>query len=144
MKIVHRIIPTNNWLFKCNLVNTKNCNFCKIHTETIEHLFWECPISKTLWLRVFEWLQNLNVPSNPFTIKNTLLGDNSEKLSVKHIKIITKNFIYNAKINDNLPSFNQLLPLLKYKISIDKYSMRNHVFKQKWERNILEHFGLYE
>jgi hypothetical protein len=35
MKNIHRILPTNTWLFKCNLKNTKSCTFCEINNETI-------------------------------------------------------------------------------------------------------------
>jgi hypothetical protein len=28
-------------IFRCNLSNTKNCTFCDIQIESIEHLMWE-------------------------------------------------------------------------------------------------------
>jgi hypothetical protein len=56
MKILHRILPTNEWLYKCRLTNSKNCTFCQIYSETIEHLLWECPNTKTIWLLLKEWL----------------------------------------------------------------------------------------
>ena len=143
-KILHRILPTNTWLFKCNLVNSKNCGFCQIYTETLEHLFWECHITKNIWLRLGDWLRNLEITILPITLKNTLLGDESEKSSVTHIKMITKNYIYLSKINGNIPSFNQLLQVIKYKISIEKIYMTNTVYNQKWENNIQIFFRLNE
>ena len=38
-KILHRILPTNNYLF----INSNLCDFWSISIETIEHIFWECP-----------------------------------------------------------------------------------------------------
>ena len=46
VRINHRILGTN-WLLN-KIDNTdKLCYFCKTHTETIEHLFWECQTVKT-------------------------------------------------------------------------------------------------
>ena len=40
-QLLHRIIPTNSFLHKIKLKNTNLCTFCKIHDETIEHLFFD-------------------------------------------------------------------------------------------------------
>ena len=45
-KLLHRIIPTNSFLHKIKLKNTNLCTFCKIHDETIEHLFFDCPVTQ--------------------------------------------------------------------------------------------------
>jgi hypothetical protein len=39
------IIPTNSFLHKIKLKNTNLCTFWKIHDETIEHLFFDCPVT---------------------------------------------------------------------------------------------------
>ena len=46
-KLLHRIIPTNSFLHKIKLKNTNLCTFCKIHDETIEHLFFDCPVTQS-------------------------------------------------------------------------------------------------
>ena len=45
-QLLHRIIPTNSFLHKIKLKNTNLCTFCKIHDETIEHLFFDCPVTQ--------------------------------------------------------------------------------------------------
>ena len=38
-KFLHRVIPTNTFLFKIHIKDTKLCSFCNVEDETVEHLF---------------------------------------------------------------------------------------------------------
>ena len=48
-KFLHQIIPTNIFLHKIHLQDTKLCSFCKNQDETIGHLFFDCPIISDFW-----------------------------------------------------------------------------------------------
>ncbi len=142
MQIYHRILPTNKWLYLCNMTATKSCTFCNIYEETIEHLLYECVFSKNIWLQLFEWLEsiriNLAIPSK----KQILLGDGHSQTYLEHLKILTKYFIYQCKINAKVPFFNALLNTIKMNLSIEKCNMSDELFIDKWNREILEFFGL--
>jgi hypothetical protein len=43
-KFLHRVIPTNTFLFKIHIKDTKLCSFCNVEDETVEHLFSNCPL----------------------------------------------------------------------------------------------------
>ena len=43
-KFLHRVIPTNNFLFKIHIKDTKLCSFCNVEDEMAEHLFFNCPL----------------------------------------------------------------------------------------------------
>ena len=62
-KLLHRIIPNNSFLYKIKLKNTNLCTFCKIHNETIEHLFFDCPVKqsflKLLSKQLIQYYKNL-------------------------------------------------------------------------------------
>ena len=62
-KLLHRIISTNSFLHKIKLKNTNFCTFCKIHDETIEHLFFDCPVTqfflKSLSKQLKQYYKNL-------------------------------------------------------------------------------------
>jgi hypothetical protein len=47
-KFLHRIIATNSFLYKIKLKDTHLCTSCKANNETIEHLFFDCPITYRL------------------------------------------------------------------------------------------------
>ena len=35
------VVPTNQFLTKCNIVGSALCKFCSMEIETVSHLFWE-------------------------------------------------------------------------------------------------------
>ena len=137
-KLIHRILPTNNWLFKVKLTNTKACTFCHIYNETIEHLFWNCTITRNLWLQLSTWLK---LP-HPFTMQQTILGNTKEQSYIEHIKLITKEFIYTSKIEEKEPTFYKLLTIIKLKINIEKHYLRQPLFERKWTKEILNNLKL--
>ena len=75
-KLLHRTIPTNTFLYKCRLVETKLCAFCGETRETILHLFCDYNIVNNIWLKIYSvwaadrvWgslgsLQERNTPRN--------------------------------------------------------------------------------
>ena len=56
-KILHRIIATNDFLYKVDIVDNNLCTFCDLEIETLEHLFYHCNIIKDFWKNVFEWIK---------------------------------------------------------------------------------------
>ena len=76
-KLLTRILPTNKFLYKCKLSDTSLCAFCGIYTETIEHLFYECKITYSIWLQLQDWLHtgNINMDINPVKV---ILGKSLE------------------------------------------------------------------
>ena len=40
-QILHRIIPTNDYLYKLKKVNSPLCTFCKTEIENTDHLFFK-------------------------------------------------------------------------------------------------------
>ena len=47
-KTLHRIIATNDFLYKVDIVDNNLCTFCDLEIETLEHLFYHC-----ILLRIF-------------------------------------------------------------------------------------------
>ena len=41
-KVLHNILYANKMLFKFGKVSSPRCSFCKLHHETIMHLFYDC------------------------------------------------------------------------------------------------------
>jgi hypothetical protein len=55
--LLHRIIPTNTFLYKCRLVETELCAFCGKTRETILYHFCDNNIVKNFWIKIYEQLQ---------------------------------------------------------------------------------------
>ena len=108
-KIIHRTLPLNKWLYKCNLQNTPNCTFCLIHLETIEHLMWECNISRNIWLELWDWLKN-TIPyemMNFMDKKDIILGSSKYSPCTEHILTYYKTFSLCLQGNQSIPHFQE-------------------------------------
>ena len=44
IRLLHSILPTNRFLYICNIKDSSTCSFCKTEEETITHLIWSCPV----------------------------------------------------------------------------------------------------
>ena len=47
-KLLHRRIPTNDFLLKIGRKENDNCTFCNNSSETLIHLFWSCHVTSFL------------------------------------------------------------------------------------------------
>ena len=50
--LLHRIVYTNNLLYKMNFTISNLCSFCEEAEESLEHLFFECKASQDFWKSV--------------------------------------------------------------------------------------------
>ena len=48
-RISHRILATNEYLFKIKIKDSKLCTFCNIEPESLIHLFVECEHVENVW-----------------------------------------------------------------------------------------------
>ena len=146
MKIFHRILPTNSWLYKCNLVSTVNCDFCHIQRESIEHLFFECTVTKNIWLQLINWLNSIGIEEikieNNCNMKYMLLGDSRGPTFFEHIKLITKEYIYVSKIKETKPCIEGLKSSIRLKLKIEMVHSDRETYNKKWRNGLIQSFGL--
>ena len=57
-KVLHNILYVNKMFFKFGKATTSRCSFCKLHDETIMHLFYNCLIGKRFWNQLKSMLSN--------------------------------------------------------------------------------------
>ena len=60
-KFITRIIPTNTFLYKCNISNSSLCEFCCRDVETVKHLFWECHYAQHFWSQLTTFVAESNM-----------------------------------------------------------------------------------
>ena len=41
-RILHRVLTTNDYLYKTKVIDSDRCTCCKTEKETISHLLWDC------------------------------------------------------------------------------------------------------
>ena len=98
-QILLTTIPTQNFLAKCKLVDSW---FCKGRVETIEHLFWFCPIVKTFCLQILDAIQASTDIRDNINDINVLLGGavGHKKDSLNYLFILMEKYVYNTKCNE--------------------------------------------
>ena len=95
-KLVHRRISTNRYLFKVGLSSSEQCTFCENTSESLLHLFWECPKTKVFWNEVIKWLGNFSCLSTKRFSPQLCLGfvDDTTDLLLHHALLIARYHIF--------------------------------------------------
>ena len=138
-KFLHRIIPTNKFLYKCKLSNTNLCDFCSSSVENIDHIFWECTIIQNILSELHMWLNSNGIIFN--LSKEILffgeLNVNPYKDIINFILILIKYYILKTKYQKYTPSFHIFKKILCSRIQIEeqialsKDNLEKH--KKKWD-----------
>ena len=137
--LVHRAIFTNTKLVKAKLITGPvRCSFCNIDDETIEHLFYFCPVTRSLYLQIMEhlkkkglWPNNLNM--NPCDILFGFKLSDTTRIVINYIFLYAKYFIHVAKCkNENVLSITSFLNYIRHKIKLEKISLSDQNFVEKW------------
>ena len=124
----------------CKIKDNDKCSFCGIECETIEHLFWGCPIVKKFWEQVRKnFLGKLDLDS-VLNAKCIILGvlNKNKKDLINNIFSICKKYIYVTKFLSkrlNLPEAMHLIKEvmeIEYNIVIKKDVIVTR-FNEKWD-----------
>ena len=94
-RIIHRIISTNEFLFKIGVEDSKSCTFCGEEDETLVHLFGGCREVRLFIGEVTNWardLQVINRSSEP-SMSEIVLGG-TRNTNFAKMMMHMKYFIY--------------------------------------------------
>ena len=102
-KIIHRIVGVNKFLYKIGITDSPRFEFCNLHIQSIEHLFYSCFLIKTFWLNVSRDLQDSQLIENQLSEMDVIRGYGIDCtkicLAVNQIILFGKRFIFNCKQN---------------------------------------------
>ena len=128
-------------LFKFGKVTSPQCSFCKLHDETIMHLFYDCLIVKRLWNQLKCILSNslIFLISTP---QSAVFGfwdlDTNEHLALNHLLLILKVYIYNARATGYFNTSHLLICIKGIKDTEKKLcendAKRRKQFNKKWKK----------
>ena len=95
-KLVHRRIVHNKLLHKMGISETPNCLYCGT-TETIEHVYLDCPNVVNLWQELESWVKSLHFPHFKISENEKIFGEKYNN-HIKRITIIsTTDVIYQKR-----------------------------------------------
>ena len=76
--------------------NNFNLHILKVFSDIFLHFFWTCQKTSKIWKSVMEWLQNMNIIQNNFTLLNTTalgLKPDTSKYALQIILLFTASTI---------------------------------------------------
>ena len=122
-KILHNVLYLNKSLFEFNKINSPERSFCKFEEETTIHLFHICRKTQALWTQLTSHLNRH--PNLPYlTPQSAIFGfldiSNKDYLTVNHLLLLFKYYIYNARDRKHLV-FEALMKNIKNIYYIDKH-----------------------
>lgn len=108
-RVLHRILATNDFLYKIRIKDNNLCTFCNVHSETLVHLFWSCRIVFDFWDRIEKWINEKVNGSFSIIMFSVFFGISYNQECNKpfnYIIILTKYYIYKCRINKKPLNFN--------------------------------------
>jgi len=134
-KLIRRILPTNVHLKLYKIKNDDVCDLCGECTETYEHLFFECPVSRCLIDDLVIWMNPQYVLVDPLQARTIILGyidtfaeDNNRNM-FNLILMLYKYYVYKCKCKNLFPTFHELLLDIKKFYFLEKNHER---YGKKW------------
>lgn len=123
------------------MINNEFCSFCSQLTEDEIHLFCDCTIVKRLWQQLQEYVhQSLRAP-----LTQSLCWNNSSIVfnlvhpkpghAINFIVLITKQYIYRCRCQQQKPIFQQLQYEIEnnydveYAIAVKNNKLKQHAIK---------------
>ena len=80
----------------------------KFHKDNIEHMLFACPVIKSFWYIVHDWLSNIGYKGYISSVERIIFGlENTDLFS--HIILTSKIIIYNAMKADKKPHIPQVI-----------------------------------
>ena len=131
-RINHRILGTNQLLCKMKIKDNPNCTFCRNGEESIEHLFWDCPVVNTLLQKLFPHQQF------KFSRSNFILGiPESKQKELNLLIMFAKKYIYYCKMKEKTPlvTLAKQYIYFQYVLSRQAANLLNklEIFDNKWD-----------
>ena len=137
-RILHHILSTNRSVSKFDHTQDHLCTFCKLKSETIIHLLWECPTSNLFWkdLEKVINLRALHAHNFRFTQSLVIFGK-CEIIKTDSICdliiLLGKFYLYRCKVQNNEVNLKMFIRELYNRYSVEKEISKNSpLFKTQW------------
>ena len=138
-RFIHRILPTNEFLYKIGKIKNDTCSFCRKNKETMKHLMWDCHNVSNFWDNIMKWLSDMkiNVQLTYFVVCLGCHKDGQSNIFINMIILFAKRYIYRCRVQELKVNFNVFKEWLFFmekvenSIALGKNKYGVHV--RKWE-----------
>ena len=113
-KCLNNILYLNKILHRIGFADSPLCSYCKQDNETVQHLFIECRVSKSLWNDIILFFNDkLDIPN--LDLQSAILGfidSRKDSLALNNILLIFKLCLYRFR-DKKAPTFLSFLKNLR-------------------------------
>ena len=141
-KLLQGILTTNKFLNICK-INEDQCYFCSLETETLEHLFWLCPVINNFWKEVTTVLKPYIDLDGLLSTTSVLLGIRSDRYSrlLNHLINLIKSYIYSTKCLGQKLSVSGMIGKIRNTYRIEKniviqFEKSREIMECKWKQMV--------
>lgn len=103
-RLEHRLITCNHLLLRYKIKQDDKCTFCD-GTDTLEHFFYQCPLSRRFWKLALRWLKDASGQDlSQLTMKEILLGvprSYCQARRTNFLLLISRYFIHRQRLFHN-------------------------------------------
>ena len=135
-KINHFVLTTNSFLSKIKLIQNPTCTFCKLESETIVHLLWECEKVQSLLEEIDDWISNSSHATLNYNKKTFLFGIlNNRYSNSQNLMILTiKYYIYTSRcLNKNISLYGAKQAIKNLYNTEQEIALKNNKFDTFWQ-----------
>ena len=138
-KCLNNILYLNNKLHRFGFSDTPLCPYCNKDIETMQHLFLDCEVSKSLWFDIKMFFNNnLDIPD--LNLQSVIFGfidSNKDNLAINNILLIYKLCLYRFR-DKKLPNLKLFLKNLREREFMERQIVLSNENKllfhnKKWE-----------
>jgi len=124
-RIIHRILPTNRYLFLRKIVDSPICSICQSGEETIVHLLWHCQHVAIFWNDLGELLKSKCTHFVNFHFQEVLVLFGAQvnvytDSAFDMIVLFAKYYIYKCKWTNSKPKVHIFMKMLKNRYKLER------------------------
>jgi exonuclease III len=141
LRIVHRVLGTNIVLSHIGVANNQNCSYCTTIKDSIDHIFWDCPVAQQFWEHYNTLVRNKCLNAHNMRLSKCLivLGiDNNIIIdrTMYFIIMLAKQYLYKCKLDSSIPDIEVFRKRLRWRYNIEEYNaklrQKHAKFKVDW------------
>ena len=138
-RTLHRILGTQDHLYKLNLSESFTCGICGQQPQNITHLFARCQIVLDLWKNITKWFElklSIKIKLNELDFIFGYQKHDENFWSLNFILLITRSYIFHYSKYKHDVNIYHLQNLIKEKYleqhTLSKLNNTQHIFSKKW------------
>ncbi len=123
-KVLHQIIPTQQYLYRRKVVQSPFCQSCHDILDTTQHMLLECPQVQNIWKQLktlFEQKEQFEISIDKYTVIFGCKSSNSKIQKWNYLALLVKFYVTRCRLHATVPQWIACVSFIQYRISVLRY-----------------------